>query len=273
MSQLLPDKVTLEDLLRLKRAERPPAEFWSQFDRELQAKQLAALVGKKRWWHSAARTLTRFSYLPLGATAALAFAFMVAHQYLSPVAEIAISSKLPASVAKMAPVPAVLPATIAIAVVSQPPAVTSHEKSVSTAVASMLPANHPAALAATRELPTTITWLPDTLDETNATPLSEHSMSVSFADERFASPKPASNLESMGEVKSRRAADPLAQVSSPTETRHARLLAALTDVRLAGTVDPVTLMHQRLATPMGDDGLADDAGRLDASGTSVSIKF
>jgi hypothetical protein len=98
-------------------------------------------------------------------------------------------------------------------------------------------------------------------------------MSVSFADDRFASPKPASNLESMGEVKSHRTADPLTQVSSPTETQHARLLAALTDARMVNTVDPVTLMHQRLATRMGDDGLADDATRLGASGNSVSFKF
>ena len=34
--------VTLEDLLRLKRAERPAAEFWVRFDRELRAKQEAA---------------------------------------------------------------------------------------------------------------------------------------------------------------------------------------------------------------------------------------
>jgi hypothetical protein len=266
MSQLPPDKVTLEDLLRLKRAERPPAEFWFQFDRELQAKQLAALVGKKRWWHSAARTLARFSYLPLGATAALAFALMAAHQYLSPVAEIAGSAKSPIPAAKI--IRAVPPADVAV--VSQPPAATPHDKSVSTAVASVLPASHPAAI---REIPTAITWLPDTLQSTDTTPLSEHSMSVSFADERFASPNPASNLESMGEVKARRTADPLAQVSSPTETQHARLLAALTDVRMVSTVDPVVLMHQHLATRMGDDGLADDAGRFDANGTSMSVKF
>ena len=36
--------VSLEDLLRLKRAERPAPEFWVQFERELRAKQLAALV-------------------------------------------------------------------------------------------------------------------------------------------------------------------------------------------------------------------------------------
>jgi hypothetical protein len=51
------------------------------------------------------------------------------------------------------------------------------------------------------------------------------------------------------------------------------LLAALTDVRFVSTVDPVVLMHQHLATRMGDDGLADDAGRFDANGTSMSVKF
>jgi hypothetical protein len=271
MSQLPPDKVTLEDLLRLKRAERPPAEFWTQFDRELQAKQLAALVGKKRWWHSTARTLTRFSAISLGSTAALAFALMAAHQYLSPVAEIAASGKLPAPAVKIAPVPAVRLAEVAV--LSLPSGVAPREKTNSTTVASVPPANHPAAPADIREIPTAITWLSDTLQATNATPLSEHSMSVSFADERFVNPRLASNLESTGEIKARRAADPLTQVSSPTETQHARLLAALTDVRLVNAVDPVTLMHQRLATRMGDDGLADDAGRLDASGNSVSIKF
>jgi hypothetical protein len=271
MSQPSPDKVTLEDLLRLKRAERPLAEFWHQFDRELQAKQLAALVGKKRWWHSTARTLTRFSYLPLGATAALAFTFMVAHQYLSPAAEIASSSKLQAPAAKIAPAPAVL--RPAVAVQSQPPAVIPHEKIASTTVASVQPVSRPAVPAVTRELPTTITWLADTLQATDTTPLSEHAMSVNFADARIDNPRPASNLDSMGDVKARLTSDPLAQVSSPSEMQHARLVAALTDVRLVCTDDPVALMHRRLATRMGDDGLADDAGRLDASGNSVSIKF
>jgi hypothetical protein len=271
MSQLPPDKVTLEDLLRLKRAERPPAEFWAQFDRELQAKQLAALVGKKRWWHPAARTFTRFSYLPLGATVALAFAAMVAHQYLSPATKIAGSGKLPAPVAKIALAPAAV--RTEVAALAPAPAAVPTEKTNSTLVASMSPADHPEALVSTRELPTAITWLPDTLQTTDTTSLSEHSIAVSFSDERFVSPRLASNLGSMGEVKSHRTSDPLTQVSSPTETQHARLLAALTDVRLVSAVDPVTLMHQRLSTRMGDDGLADDAGRFDASGNSVSVKF
>jgi len=271
MSQLPPDKVTLEDLLRLKRAERPPAEFWSRFDRELQDKQLAALVGKKRWWHSAARTLTRFSFLPLGATAALAFALIATHQYFLPVAGIAGSGKLPAPAVKIVPVPAV-PRT-EVAVLSQPAAVAPQGKTISKMVASVPPANHPAPLADIREFPTAITWLADTRQATASAPLSEHAMSVSFTDERIADPRLASNLESTGEIRPRRTADPLTQVSPPAETQHARMLAALTDVRLVSTVDPVTLMHQRLATRMGDDGLADDATRLGASGNSVSIKF
>lgn len=72
--------VTLEDLLRLKRTERPPAEFWDQFDRELRAKQLAALVEKRPWWRSLPHVfdgLRRYRryHLPLGATAVLAVTF------------------------------------------------------------------------------------------------------------------------------------------------------------------------------------------------------
>ena len=72
--------ITLEDILRLKRAERPPAEFWESFDRELRAKQLAALVEKRPWWRSLPRAFslsgfTRF-HLPVGATAVLAITFL-----------------------------------------------------------------------------------------------------------------------------------------------------------------------------------------------------
>jgi hypothetical protein len=271
MSQPPPDKVTLEDLLRLKRAERPSAEFWVQFDRELQAKQLAALVGKKQWWHSVAHTLARFSYLPLGATAALAFALIAAHQYLSPVAEFARAGKLHAPATQIARAPAAVRTDVAV--VSKAPVEKPSEKAVSTVVASVLPTSQPVVPAAIREALPAITWLPDTLQAPQASSLSEHTMSVAFADARIASPRPASSLASVDETKARRTADPLNQVSSPSETRHARLIAALTDVRLVSTVDPVALMHQRLATRMGDDGLADDIGRLDASGNSVSIKF
>ena len=76
--------VSLEDLLRLKRAERPAPEFWTQFERELRAKQLAALVTKRPWWQTLpARALAGLSryHLPLGATAVLALTFLSVREY------------------------------------------------------------------------------------------------------------------------------------------------------------------------------------------------
>ncbi len=79
--------VTLEDILRLKRSERPPAEFWTQFDRELRAKQLAALVEKRPWWRTISLadvfgSVRRFQ-LPLGAAAVLAVSFFSVREYRS----------------------------------------------------------------------------------------------------------------------------------------------------------------------------------------------
>ena len=78
-------KVNLEDLLRLKRAERPEPEFWSRFEEELRVKQLAAIVEKRPWWITlrlpqAARVLVRFQ-LPVGAAAILALGFVVVREY------------------------------------------------------------------------------------------------------------------------------------------------------------------------------------------------
>ena len=65
--------VTLEQLLRLKRAEQPTEEFWTRFDRELREKQLAALVERRPWWQTMPQIFARRAYLPIGATAILAF--------------------------------------------------------------------------------------------------------------------------------------------------------------------------------------------------------
>ena len=70
--------VAIEDLLRLKRAERPPAEFWGEFDRQLRGKQLSALVAKRPWWQRLPRlvpTLARYRIV-LGGTAVAALAFV-----------------------------------------------------------------------------------------------------------------------------------------------------------------------------------------------------
>jgi hypothetical protein len=76
-------KVTVEDLLRLKRAERPDAEFWTKFERELRQKQLTALMEKRPWWQELPQFFSRRAYLPVGATAILAFT-LVSVKYYAP---------------------------------------------------------------------------------------------------------------------------------------------------------------------------------------------
>ncbi len=75
--------VTLEDLLRVKRAEQPPAEFWTQFEQGLRTKQLAAIVEPRPWWAPFIRVGARVSrfQLPVGATAILAITLFTLREY------------------------------------------------------------------------------------------------------------------------------------------------------------------------------------------------
>src|SRR5450432_1348349 len=70
-------KITVEDLIRLKKAERPPAEFWARFESEIRAKQLSAIVSKRPWWDGISRVyaVVNRHHLPFGAAAALALTF------------------------------------------------------------------------------------------------------------------------------------------------------------------------------------------------------
>lgn len=74
-------EISLEDLLRMKRAECPPAEFWVRFDEELRAKQLAALVQRRAWWRRSPNWASLFCAFrvirfPVGAIAVLAISFI-----------------------------------------------------------------------------------------------------------------------------------------------------------------------------------------------------
>jgi hypothetical protein len=83
-----PDKkpITVEDLLRLKKAERPPAEFWARFDAELHAKQLAAIVTRRPWWDGISKGFAVISrhQMPFGAVAALALTWLGVHYMSGP---------------------------------------------------------------------------------------------------------------------------------------------------------------------------------------------
>lgn len=58
MSDVRPNdrpRITLEQLLALKRSERPDPAFWEGFDRELHRRQLASVVVRPAWYVRAAR--------------------------------------------------------------------------------------------------------------------------------------------------------------------------------------------------------------------------
>ena len=279
MSQLPPDKVTLEDLLHLKRAERPSAEFWEQFDRKLHAKQLAALVEKKPRWAFAFGPLMRIS--SLGALAALALAFALQEYY--PAAGETARALEPLVAARHQAAPAVTH-TVAAASPARSPAGRIREETAPAIVASapapaeIISTTLPVASLPANDISTTIPWLADALHSTAAAALpSLRSLnaSLNMADMPEAV-SPARSLASASfSSRARPAADPLAQISSPGEMHHARMLAALTDTHLIGEIEPasVSRVRERIASRLANDGYADDISRLGVEGTQVSFKF
>lgn len=85
------DEVSIDDLLRLKRSEKPNCQFWHRFDHELHQRMLQTLVKKESWYLQVWNRLTSFNGLTqiAGLTAA---AVVVSLFLISPAME-------PASVA------------------------------------------------------------------------------------------------------------------------------------------------------------------------------
>lgn len=96
---------TLEDLLQLKRNERPPSEFWDSFNRGLREKQLAALVHQPRGWERLRPLFSRALRwsVPVGAAAIATFG-VVRHVALTPASSLVQAPADSAIVAAQRPV-------------------------------------------------------------------------------------------------------------------------------------------------------------------------
>jgi len=72
------NKVSLEELLQFKRAERPDNTFWNQFDRELHERMMQTLVRKDSWFTQISRAFTAklTQAVAIGAAAAV-FAILI----------------------------------------------------------------------------------------------------------------------------------------------------------------------------------------------------
>lgn len=72
------NKVSLEELLRFKRAERPDEVFWERFDHELHQRMMQTLVKKDPWYAQIMRGLTgKIAQTTAVAAAAAVLALMV----------------------------------------------------------------------------------------------------------------------------------------------------------------------------------------------------
>lgn len=98
-------EVKVEDLLRLKRAERPDDRFWDTFDRELHQRMLQTLVKKDPWYLQLMRGVTgRMAQTAAVGAAAAYLAMMVVRPALVETAlpsggELAQNQDIPAATA------------------------------------------------------------------------------------------------------------------------------------------------------------------------------
>lgn len=84
--QLNQKDVSVEDLLKLKRAEQPSEAFWSDFDSQLHRRMLNTLVKKDPWYVQLMRGLTgrvAQSVTLVGAAAAFAFVAIIQPTYMT----------------------------------------------------------------------------------------------------------------------------------------------------------------------------------------------
>jgi len=252
-------KVTVEDLLRLKRAERPVPEFWSNFERELRQKQLTALLEKRPWWQEIPQFLARRAYLPVGATAILAFT-LVSVKYYAPaqLAQVQVEN-LPAG----SPVTVDRGVTAPVASVSSP--LVNRSESVQSAteaavVVSSVPVSSEASSVVVELMP--LLLAPRAAETPSARLLaanltrleqSEGDFGQNVLNARLSAPAREQAVAS--------AAEELASVPT-NSTRRNRLLAQYGGRQLNPEPAPPAVVRERLARRLGATETSDRSNRL-----------
>ena len=223
-------KITIEDLLRLKRSERPPAEFWATFEAEIRVKQLSAIVSRRPWWDRFSKVFAVVNrhQVSIGAAAAFAMAF-AGFRYVSGHPEVATAART------SAPAPAAV-VTASVPVQAHPapaaaPAVVSQRDDVVVATNDAVPAPAPVAVVSSTASHLTKAPVLAVSDSPSKSPfvdgisikladfrepVSDYSRPSVFGSDREFETAPASARQAVS--------DPLARMD-PAAERRARLLA------------------------------------------------
>jgi hypothetical protein len=260
--------VSIEDLLRLKAAEKPSAEFWTQFERELRQKQLTALVQKRRWWHDLPVLLSRRVYVPAGAAAIVAFTLMTTRY--------STSSQL-AHVENTAPAIAAADSAVESLPMTEVNVVNHATEQSEQPVESTRISSHdaaPAAVVVSSDL-TGVGLMPVQVGEPKTETPSARSIAANLARLEQAEPDlvnavMGSRLSSARVVTA--SADLGREQSPDTSSQRYRLIARYADHSLTPEPAAPALVRERLARRLGDD-LNDRISRIGVEGSRVSLKF
>lgn len=272
--------VALEDLLRLKRMERPQEDFWADFDRQLRAKQLSALVEKRPWWHGLiaphAFSVLRRYHLPLGATAALAvgFAAIRINQSEAPLAvgpleqqSVAVGAALQSvsggvdtGSIQVAPETTEAVAGLVLAEGRDSDMAAANDRSAPGELAPYL-----TAIGVGSEESATTSGMhglryaePALLSSATADPVMARTLLTS-----------TSRLEVQA-IPSRPTVEPLHQITPPSERRGTRILTAMVSM---ASVEHAMRTTERAASRLSEEQLYDQIHRFGARGAGVNLKF
>jgi hypothetical protein len=289
--RLVKNKVTLEEVLRLKRAERPESSFWAQFEQQLRAKQLAAIVERRPWWHL---DFSRFSAgvaklrVPLGATAVIALSLVTMREYrkaefssvVEPRADVSAntSSEITRLDEMHVAAAAAHPARVAASGSEFGPAAGGSlltaevQPPVSTAVASTISREaHPAEINGMNH------------GNQDSWAVAADSGSHGFAAIRTASlflddslVSAGTEMTGLGRVSSQHElVEPLTQVTAPMESRRERLaaLVAPASMKRSSAKSSTERVRDRMISRLSEDELYSSVSRLGVAKGGLSLNF
>jgi hypothetical protein len=288
--------VTLEDILRLKRAERPPAEFWTQFDKELRAKQLAALVEKRPWWKTVSFSQVfagfRRYHLPIGATAVLAVTVFSVREYRAPrssapvtpapATEVSPSSTVaaltttpaaatvaPAALAPMRIESASAPKAQAVAATAPPAAEHSTASKHFVLSSEATPDGNLAQMIPGVGAPTTTGTNEDL--SPSARLIAENVAALQSTEPILSTPAIMASVTGFEARTAGRSkpVEPLSQMKVPSGSRRSNMIASAT---LISTTAPV-VTGEHAARGLSDERLYESISRINARGAGMLVKF
>ncbi|MDI1320309.1 MAG: hypothetical protein PSW75_08985 [bacterium] len=267
-------KITLEDLLRLKRAERPAPEFWNNFERELRQKQLTALLEKRPWWQELPQLLARRSYLPIGATAILAFT-LVSIRYYTPAQLTQVEAPAVGRPAGFVNLPATTSPVAETAPVSSP-LVNRQDQTAPrlddrTTAAAMM--TEPTAVAASTEVQMPVMIAPRADESPSALSISATLARLEQSAPELLNAVAGNRLSSPARVQEASLQATELAAMPTNASKRSRLLAQYSDRSLAPEPTAPAIVRERLARRLGDPEIFDRISRVGVRGDQVSLKF